>query len=418
MFERLFLNGFLAYGLGLVLPLMAIAQSSSLVATKINGTRLSGELVAWNASELTLQTENDFVSIPSSQLLRLQWEHPKSNDKTPEIFLGLVDGTRLPLQSYEVLDGVSSISTTLAEQSLTLATDRIAFVQLATDAPAREQLYRDLDGDLLVIRKKKAGTFDNLSGILGNVSAKQVAFTWEGEAIPVKRSKVVALAYFHARKPIAQEFVCWLNLNDGGRLPVVKITLHKQNVRVQTSGNLEFSVPLKSLHDADYSQGKLVYLSDLRPIDQRWTPRIGLPASAALIQQHGLPRRDQSYSGSVLSLRWPSAKTASVNTELKTYGKGLALRSRTEIRYLLPKGMRRFVTLAGIDPETAHQGHVTLEIFADRRSVWQGEIDGTLAPTEINVALDNARELRIVVDYGNNLDFGDRVHLAEARLSK
>ncbi len=119
-----------------------------------------------------------------------------------------------------------------------------------------------------------------------------------------------------------------------------------------------------------------------------------------------------------MALRWPSAKAASVEEQTKTFSKGLALRSRTEIRYRLPQGMQRFIALAGIDPETANQGNVTLEIFAGRRSVWQGEIAGSTAPTEIDVSLGNARELRLVVDYGKNLDYGDRLHLIEARLSQ
>ena len=60
----------------------------------------------------------------------------------------------------------------------------------------------------------------------------------------------------------------------------------------------------------------------------------------------------------------------------------------------------------------------TSKFSADNHSLWQGEIDGEAAPTEIDVALGNARELRIVVSYGKNLDFGDRLHLIEARLSK
>ena len=398
----------------LTLPLQAM------VITKIDGTQHRGELLSWNASEITLQAESESLTIASTQLLRIQWQHSAQNAPKNEKFVELVDGSRLPHKDYEVQESKATINTTLAEQPLTISTNRIAYVQLSTEAPKQESYTHDLDGDILVIRKKKTGGFDNLSGLLGNVSPKQVEFTWDGETIPVRRSKVVALAYYHARKPSVQQPVCWLHLHGGGRLPIGEILLNDQNVQVRTTGGLAFAVPLEFLRDADYSQGKLAYLSDLHPIEQHWTPRIGLPASAELIQKHGLPRRDQSYTGSALTLYWPSANTTSVadNDSVKTYVKGLAVRSRTEIRYRLPKGMRRFTTLAGIDPETASQGNVDLEIFADNRSVWRGEIDGEAAPTEINVALGNARELRIVVDYGKNLDFGDRLHLTEARLSK
>jgi len=411
-------RGLFAFGLVLAQPLLTMAKERAVSVTKIDGTQISGELIAWNVLELTVQTENESVTIASPHLLRVRWQHEGPREASEELLLELVDGTWLSHHSYAVQRGEATIVTPLAEQPMTLSTDRVAFVQLATDFPGRERVSQDLDGDLLVVRKKKAGAFDHLSGILGDVSPEQVKFTWEGEAIPVKRSKVAALAYFHAQLPTVKKPVCWLNLRDGVRLPVVDISYQQQEVRVRTSGGLALSFALELLQDADYSQGKLVYLSDLQPIEQNWTPRIGLPTSATLILRHGLPRRDQSFTGSAIALRWPPAKSASIDGALKTYDKGLAIRSRTEIRYRVPKGMRRFVTLAGIDPETANQGNVTLEIFADRRSIWQGEIEGSSAPTAIDVALDDARELRIVVDYGKNLDFGDRLHLAEARLSQ
>ena len=407
-----------AFALALVLSLPVQAGESALLVTKIDGTQVRGELTAWTTEKLSLQADGKTITVAAPQLLRVEWQHESPRRSSDTNYLELADGTRLPHEGFEVVQGQATIATSIVEQPLLLSTDRIAFVQLSADAPGRDGIAVDQEGDLLVIRKKKTGKFDTLTGILGDVSLKQVEFNWDGEAIPVKRSKVVAIAYFHAQIPKVKEPICWLNLRSGGTLPVASLSLADKKVDVITVSGLEFSLSLNSLQDADYSQGKLAYLSDLRPIEERWTPRIGLPKSAELIRQHGLPRRDQSYSGSALSLRWPSAKRASLGGELKTYGKGLAMRSRTKCRYRLPKGMRRFVAIAGIDPETASQGNVTLEIFADRRSVWQGEIDGSAAPTAIDVTLGDARELRIVVDYGENLDFGDRLHLIEARLSK
>ena len=113
-----------------------------------------------------------------------------------------------------------------------------------------------------------------------------------------------------------------------------------------------------------------------------------------------------------------SARPNSFGTWSKSYAKGLALRSRTLLEYRIPSGMIRFAALAGIDPATASQGKVTLEISADGNLLWQGEIDGGSAPMEINVPLQKARRLRLFVDYGTNLDYGDRLHLVDARLTK
>ena len=431
-----------------MLPQIVLSQDAVLTVTKIDGTHQRGQLVGWNTDELTLRNDQQTITLAPSDLLRVEWRRDFLNNDAENIFIELVDGTLLPHQAFEAQAGEATISTLLAEQPLTISTEQIRFVQLAADAKQQDLTDQELDGDLLVVRKKSSNSFDYLSGIIGDISTEQVDFNWDGEVIPVKRSKIAALTYYHARPPAPIGPVCWLNLHNGARLPVAQIRLTGGMVEVSTIAGFDFSFSLETLRDADYSQGKLAYLSDMKPLMQQWTPRISLPASAELIRQHGLPRHDQSFSGSALTLFWPADKlavgkprpaTSGVTTsgvassgaatsgaatfgngggQLKTYGKGLALRSRTEIRYRVPAGMQRFVTVAGIDPETASEGDVTLELFADRRLVWQGEFNGRSAPTEITFPLGDARELRIVVDYGANLDFGDRLHLVEARLSK
>jgi hypothetical protein len=103
---------------------------------------------------------------------------------------------------------------------------------------------------------------------------------------------------------------------------------------------------------------------------------------------------------------------------VRTYPRGIAVRSRSELVYRIPEGMSRFLLTAGIDPATAAQGHVTLEIRGDDQVLWEGTIDGREPPVEIDVELGAARRLQLVVDYGENLDYGDRLHLIEARFTK
>jgi len=311
-------------GMALVLPLLGLAESGlanaglanaelanamTLVVTKVDGTQLSGKMIAWNATEITLQIEGQEVTITAPQLLRAKWRQATPSELVNRAFMEFVDGTRLPHLTYEVQENIATVTTPLAGQPIKISTDKIEFVQLSTDLIERETIEHDLAGDQLMIRKKKKGAIDSLTGVLGDISSEQVQFTWEGESIPVKRTKVVALTYFHARNSKGKDPICWLNLYDGSRLPVIALSVEKQSVakqtvHVRTTSDLELSFPLDLLLEADYSQGKLVYLSDLKPIRQRWTPRIGLPESAALIRQHGLPRRDQSYTGSATVARF------------------------------------------------------------------------------------------------------------------
>jgi hypothetical protein len=102
----------------------------------------------------------------------------------------------------------------------------------------------------------------------------------------------------------------------------------------------------------------------------------------------------------------------------QSFDKGLALRSRTELTYRLPAGFRRFTASAGIDPSTRAGGNVRLEIFGDDRPLLQADIVGNEPPHVIDLRIDNVKRLKIIVDYGHNLDTGDWLNLCDARIVK
>jgi hypothetical protein len=77
--------------------------------------------------------------------------------------------------------------------------------------------------------------------------------------------------------------------------------------------------------------------------------------------------------------------------------------------------MKRFVATAGIDPETSSQGSVRLVVELDGEVVVDQEIVGRQEPFELDLDLSKRERLRILVDYGENLDLGDQLHLVEAR---
>jgi hypothetical protein len=222
---------------------------------------------------------------------------------------------------------------------------------------------------------------------------------------------------------------------------VAQLSLVENRLKLKTMCGVLFEFPVEEMVSADYSFGKLAYLSDLKPQSVQWNPQVGLPDAASTIRHYGEPRNDTPFgprqanlpetklgtkgwagkNGS-LALRWQPANSADSYAlkghVIKKYDKGLAIRSRTELVYRLPKGMRHFHTIAGIDPSTASQGHVHLKITGDRGGNWEGPIDGKQLPVEINLDMQNSSRLTILVDYGENLDWGDRLHLVNARVTK
>jgi hypothetical protein len=268
-----------------------------------------------------------------------------------------------------------------------------------------------------VIVKRGATAMDYLSGVLGDVTAEQADFEWDGDRVPVKLSKIAAMVFYHAKPANLPEALCKASLVDGSLVVARQASLDGKQLKLRTAAGIELRVPVDQLARIDFSTGKITYLSDMKSTSVRWIPRVAIPKEATTIVNHGLPRNNVSFSGSPLSLLWHDDPLPA-RRDVRTYSRGVAMRSRTEVAYLIPQGMARFIATAGIDPATAGQGHVTLAIRGDDRVLWEGTIDGREPPVEIDVELGTARRLQLVVDYGENLDYGDRLHLVEARFTK
>jgi hypothetical protein len=401
----------------------APADLGEATVTLLDGSMITGRVAALDAAQITVDTADGPQQAPREQLLDVQWNREAAAPDLPGIAVELVDGTRLAISEFSAAGRAITVHSPYAERPLRIARERVRQVQLQppTDdvlALHSELNQKELTGDVLLVVQREGGPSDYLVGIVGNVTADAVSFEWEGQQLDAKRSKVSSIIFYHAAERTLADAICELTLVDGSHILANDISLDGVGrLTLRTPTGVRLVASQDNLARADFSAGKLAYLSDLKPTESRWTPQIALPKAALLIADYGQPRNDESFSGSPLLLAWedPSSPTGH---EIRAYTKGLALRSRSELTYRLPDGMRRFTTTAGIDPATASQGHVVLEIRADDRVVWEGEIDGKRPPVDINLDVGAARRLQLRVDYGRNLDYGDRLHLVEARITK
>lgn len=401
--------------IALCAELAGTVRADSLTVTTVDGRKLSGELTLWQPNRVEITADGKPAAFKPAELLGVRFDKRSANRQIAPPFAELADGSRLPITEITVKDRTALVSTPLAAESLEIPAEQIRLVQLV---PAEESSlsFEGAIGDCVAVIKKDSPAPEVLTGTIKTVTAEQVEFTWEGETIPVKRSKIAAIGFFQKESGATTPPLCVVSLASGAQFVAQQVELKDNVLQILTAGGLTIEVPAADLVAADYSLGKLTYLSDVRPLKSDWTPLVEPPAAAESLKDFGKPRMNISFTGSPLALTWPGKNGTS--NRLQTYDKGIAARSRTELEYRLPKGMRRFVAIAGIDPDTASQGHVELRIEADGVSLFDQEIVGTAAPVEIDADVTGKQKLRIFVDYGENLDLGDRLHLVEARLVK
>jgi hypothetical protein len=408
--------------LALSLLMLAVSAEPTYVeATQLDGSKVVGQLIAWDGNVLRVENSEGSHSFNVLDLEQLESTTPPERLEAPPAVIELVDETRLPFSTFAVSNRTAVVLTPFSPKPATIRTDMIRRVEFRPSSDALMETWRRVEereatGDALIIAKGTGEAFDYLTGEVGVITEEVVYFKWDGQEVPIKRSKVAGIEFYHGQPQKIRTPYCVVKTTDGRILPARGVLLANNMLTVETH-SFRLDLELNVFASADFASGRMKYLSDLAPIESKWTPLVALPGAAPLASEFGAPRSNTSFSGSQLALAWPNESLAT-GREIRTFAKGLAMRSRSDVTYVLPAGMKHFVAVAGIDPATTDQGHVVLEIRADNRVVWEGEIDGKQPPATIDVELRSARRLHIHVDYGQNLDYGDRLHLVEPRVIK
>ena len=412
----------------------AAIQAAPVMATMVDGTTASGELRGWTANEVLLDAPSGQKRIGADQLISLRWPSqltPVDPAVGPGGITELTDGTIIPTSSLRVAGKGATL--TLGESAAAKdGKDKLINVLTAQLAAARfQRLDPSLDGqwkeirqlksanDLLVVLKRDGKSLDYVEGILGDITDDNVEFKLEGEVNRVDRAKVAGVIYSRqARQPAADPRMV-VQGRSGLRASGAKVEIADSMLAVTTVSNVKFAWPIDDIELIDYSAGKILYLSDIEPASQNWSPLVGVPAGAKLAAAYGQPRHDRSAFGSKLSLLIKSENgNDSPQGATHIFNKGLSLRSRTELVYRVPAGFKRFTALAGIDPATISSGNLRLAIFADDHPLLETEIAGDQPPQPIDVEISGAKRLKILVDFGQNLDSGDWLNLCDAKIVK
>jgi hypothetical protein len=394
-----------------LVAVLAVAGPEVQVGT-LDGNVKAGTLQQLSAEKLTLETSDGQIVLPIDQLLSVVAQKkpplPPEVDDQLTTWIELVDGSRINGTAILIKDGRVEL-TTAPEKTVHLPVSAIRSVRFANpNDPATKawpaQICDDPMTDLLAVRKKDA--IDFLEGTIDGITAEHVLFRVEGEAIPVKRAKVDGLVFAHKKSDKPPESVCTVEDGAGWRLKAKSILLDQGALKITTTGGEEVSRPIEYIARIDFSTGKVAYLSSLEPESVQWTPYLEFANPPAALAQYYAPRRDDGREHQPIRLGG------------KTYNKGLSLYSRTALAYRLPAGMKKFQAIAGIDDSVRDGGNVRLEFSADGKKLFDQPITGKDAPIAINLDIEGAKRLSILVDYGDDSDAGDYLNLAEARTLK
>jgi NPCBM/NEW2 domain len=405
---------------------LAATAPANVTATKLDGTVVAGRLQDWSAEQIVISSASGRQTIAAADLLSVDFARLPTADSGQPI-VELADGSHLPIAEFAVIGALAKarlqIPAPTESQNISIPLENVLAVRLQPLEPAVLPQWQEirklaLPSDLIVVAKRGGKSLDHLECVLGEVTDKEVVCQLEGKEVQVPRAKVAGLIYYRAEHGPAAVPKALVSGSDGLRIAAQSFRWNDDTLEIKTGAGPRIAWPLANVASVDLSAGKLVVLSDLEPQSVKWQPLVVLPAAASLAAKFGQPHVNQSASGGQLTLTYPEPNSAVGTAQVKTFGKGLAIRSRSEIVYRLPAGYHRFLAEAGIDPAAAATGNVLLRILADDRLLIEQAIDGSDAPLPIDLDVTGVKRLKIVVDYGKNLDTGDWLNLCNLRIVK
>lgn len=382
----------------------------------VNGRHWSGRVSALSDTAITLNGDTP-AELETSNLLWLKFIGRKIRPLAGRAVLFLANGDRLVADpagmddeavhvhwSLRAADDSSKSTPTDPAPQMAVPTETIRGIlfsvpgtHIARNNIVHALLNRDAKSDAVFLDNG-----DRLTGELLQVDRETLSLKGPVGKTSLRRTDVRAVGFNPdlISFPAAGGWRAIVEFTDGSRLTVTRIQLAGNRLLTfETRFGASATVPLTAVASMRFLGGRAVYLSDLKPSAYRFTP--------FLTVMHTL-HRDRNVLGDPLRLRGHE------------YPKGLGMFSRTTVTYQLNGRFRAFQSIVGIDDSTGGDGNAVFAVEVDGRRVFtSGSLGGKSPAKQVGpIPLSGAKQLTLIVDYGERGDIQDRADWCDAVLIK
>lgn len=375
------------------------------------GPSFRGELVELSAEAVVVQTDAGAQKLDLASL----WELTATPtappvDRSVTVWVELMDDSLLRGDGYTATAGTATVRT-MTGQSLSIRTAAIRAVRFRdyASAPQLAERWHEIStakatGDSLVIRR--AEKLDQLTGAIRDVTDEAVQFEADGETVQAKRAKLEGLLYYHPAAGELPRRSAQVTDVSGSQWSVKSLRKADEQLELVTVAGVSASLPLTEIRRIDFSSGNSQWLDALEPQSVSWRPFIQTKLPGEKVARLFEPTGPAAPGGHPLLLAG------------QEYDHGLAIHSRTELVYRLSGEFRQFLAVAGIDDRVRPAGNVRLVISGDDRELFAQTVTGSDEPLAVNVDITGVKRLKILVDFGEQLDLADCLDLCDARITK
>lgn len=380
-----------------------LLASPATEVVQLEGARETAQLVSFDSNACVVSINESEKTIPLDSLLSLNFS-PNQEPVVEPIRITLRDGSLLSAQGITgtprkvTLD--SQVNQKAAFPTSAVASIRFQPLDEVVGKNWQELTQRNNSDDLVVIRK--GDVLDQIKAVIGEIKDQKISLLLGNRDVEVPIEKVFGVIYAE-REDQDLETLCQVKLTNGDQIAVKKLKWSEETWNAELAVKGRVVIPTSFVRQIDFSQGKIVYLSDLEPTEVRYQPFFDVTWKY---------HRDQNGDAQPLSLG------------NQTFPKGLWIHSKTELTYRLGKKFSSFQATLGIDDHIAQEaasknkGKVRLTIEGNGMETFSELITPQSAPTELKLEVSGVTNLKITVDYADDLDIADHLILGNARVLK
>lgn len=393
-----------------ILVLLALASFTRGAELRtLKGEVIKGNLVSVSEKEVVVSSDGNKVTTPVDQVMhiKLAEDKPLAADAAYRA-VELNDGSVFLVKQF-VLKGKRAELPLLGGQTVKVPLSSIANVLIpAQEKEARENWAKRVAtkrlSDVAVARAVDKNTgktrIASLEGVLGegDDDGETISITTDSGTRKLKIGGLYGLIFFRKPDQNAAPVVCRVHDKDQNVVMASSVVSTAAGMTVQTPSGAKVEYPNDALTLLDYSQGKIVFLSDLTP--------------AKVIE---------TETGKDHWQRDKNLDFGPIVVNGIEYAKGLALHAHTELEYDLKGDYREFRAVIGIDDNVqGFNGVTTLRIEGDGTEIVSLRFDRRDKERHQTVIRDvrNVQKLRIIVSSDHLFHLGRHLDLAEARVVK
>jgi hypothetical protein len=387
---------------------MGGAPNIDVTVLKVDESTVGGKLTAMDGKQLTLRESSGSKQLPLADVQEITIKQSssgssdssssnKSGLSNAQIELAGDDHFKCSIKKWEEkkltvqLAAAGSVTFDVpidqARQLWIGTGDQIKKAQALNEKPGVEDIaYVAKDDQVLAVR-----------GISLGVEGSDLKFRFNDQDRKIAVNRLVGITFGRSEDaPVDRSFHQSFQLGNDDVISGNWTALTNNPFGATTLWGAAIKLPVKQVAKIRAANGRVVYLSDLKPTQVEQVPFF----------DRILPFRvDKSLNGKPLQLSdGPVAK-------------GIAVHSRTVLHYDLGAAFDEFRSKLGFQQPEGKLGDADVRVVGDGKVLFE-KIDakGDQPSTDINVKVAGVKQLVLEVDFGKNQDVGDRVVWGNARL--